>query len=274
MVSSKTANWSDGCYISGDGSNLVDLSHQWHEGMTELPFFPPIRQVAFHTIERDGIRSFQNQLVESCGTHCEAPGHILADAPTMDQVPLPWLIGPAVVVDLRQQCADNADYKLSVADLENWEARHGRIPDKAWLIMQSGWSGRWNSDRFLNLDAQKRDHYPGFDPDAAAWLVRNDRHIVGIATECFSPEGGSASRSPAPEQASNETAEPAVAHGRRPRLPVRNELLPVWNTLVIANLANVEKLPERGAWLVVGALAFRGGAGGQARVFGVLPQAG
>ena len=137
--------WSDGCYLRGDGSNLVDLSHTWHEGMSELPFFPPLIQEPFHTIERDGIRSFRNHLSESCGTHCEAPGHILADAPTIEQVPVPWLIGPAVVVDVQAKCAANPDYKLAVTDLETWEARNGRIPDKAWLIMNSGWSQRWNT---------------------------------------------------------------------------------------------------------------------------------
>jgi hypothetical protein len=36
-------------------------------------------------------------------------------------------------------------------------------------------------------------------------------------------------------------------------------------------MANVYKLPEAGAWIIVGVIPFRGGAAGQARVFGVLP---
>ena len=47
--------------------------------------------------------------------------------------------------------------------------------------------------------------------------------------------------------------------GRRPAIPVRNELLPIWNTLVISNMANVYKLPEAGAWIIVGVIPFRGG---------------
>jgi kynurenine formamidase len=256
-----------GCFIRADGSNLINLSHDWHQGMTELPFFPPMRQEAFHTLQRDGIRSFSNHLSESCGTHCEAPGHVLADAPTIEQVPVTSLIGPAVVVDVEARCAANPDYKLSIDDLAAWERRHGRIPDGGWLIMRSGWHRRWNSDAFLNLDAQRRDHYPGFEPAAARWLVENQRHIVGIGTECFSPEGGSAAR----DASAPTTEDSAGSHGRRPRLPVRHELLPVWNTLVLANLAQVDRLPEAGAWLIVGVIAFRGGSGGQARVFGVLP---
>jgi kynurenine formamidase len=262
MLQDPRAPWLNGCTIKPDGSNIVDLSHDWHEGMEELPFFPPMKQQPFHTHERDGILSSINHLSESCGTHCEAPGHIIPGAPTIDQIPLSGLIGPAAVVDVRAQCAANPDYKLSIEDLTNWEKRHGRIPDKAWLVMQSGWSARWGTPGFLNLDANSKDHYPGFEPSAARWLVENDRHIVGIATECFSPEGGTASRSGAGSVKSD---------GRAPRLPVRQELLPVWHTLVLSNLANTATLPEVGAWLMVGVIHFKGGSGGQARVFGVTP---
>ena len=54
----------EGCFISGDGSNLVDLSHTWHAGMSELPFFPPLEITPFHTFENDGIRSAQIRLME------------------------------------------------------------------------------------------------------------------------------------------------------------------------------------------------------------------
>ena len=64
-----------------------------------------------------------------------------------------------------------------------------------------------------------------------------------------------------------------AAHtGRRPQLPVRQALLPQWNTLVVSNLANADRLPEAGAWLIVGVLTFRGGSGSPARVLGVLPR--
>jgi kynurenine formamidase len=102
----------------------------------------------------------------------------------------------------------------------------------------------------------------------------------------MSPEGGSATR--AFEQSekrdrrartkewANTTKEslmvPAKKHaGKLPFTPVRNELLPMWNTLVLSNLANVARLPETGAWIIVGVIPFRGGSGGQARVFGILP---
>jgi kynurenine formamidase len=190
------------------------------------------------------------------------------------------------VINIREKCDGNPDYKLGVKDLEGWELNHGRIPDNSWLIMYSGWAEKWETLAFFNSDKDGKDHYPGFDPAAMRWLVENNRHIIGIATECMSPEGGSASR--VSEQNEKRDMRAGTKEwdittkeglmvgtkkhaGKMPFTPVRNELLPVWNTLVLSNLANVVRLPEAGAWIIVGVIPFRGGSGGQARVFGILP---
>jgi len=272
--------------IHGHGSNLVDLSHDWHEGMTQPSFFPPMVQEPFDTIDNDGVMSFYNHLLESCGTHCEAPAHVLSGAPTIDKIPPSWLTGPAVVINIRKECDRNPNYKLGVSDLKGWELNHGRIPDHSWLIMCSGWGERWETPAFFSSDKEGKDHYPGFDPTAMRWLVKNNRHIVGIATECMSPEGGSATRASEQNERNDRGERPKEQEdtikgglrvgskkhaGKMPFTPVRNELLPAWNTLVLSNLANVARLPEAGAWIIVGVIPFRGGSGGQARVFGVLP---
>ena len=280
------SRWLEGCLIRADGSNLVDLSHDWHEGMTQPGFFPPMIQEPFDTIDEDGVMSFYNHLLESCGTHCEAPAHVLPGAPTIDKIPLSWLMGPAVVINIRENCNGNPDYKLGVKDLKGWEMKHGRIPNNSWLVMYSGWAEKWETPGFFNTDKDRKDHYPGFDPVAMRWLIENNRHIIGIATECMSPEGGSATRASEQNKKRNMRANKkeldkaaqgdpmagtkAIA-GKRPAIPVRNELLSAWNTLVLSNLANVAKLPEAGAWIIVGVIPFRGGSGGQARVFGILP---
>jgi kynurenine formamidase len=285
MLPKAMRGWLEGCYIKADGSNVVDLSHDWHEGMTQPAFFPPMIHEGFDTIEKDGVLSFYNHLLESCGTHCEAPAHVISGAPTIEKIPLSWLIGPAAVINIRDKCEMNPDYKLSVSDLNNWEMQYDRIPDHSWLIMSSGWTDRWDTPAFFNTDNDLKDHYPGFDPAAMRWLVKNNRHIIGIATECMSPEGGSAARALEPSVKMNTTAktwereklqdtspvENKTHPGRRPAIPARNELLPIWNTLVISNMANVYKLPEASAWIIVGVIPFRGGSAGQARVFGVLP---
>lgn len=79
---------------------------------------------------------------EHGGTHMDAPIHFSESGATADEVPLASLVGPAVVVDVSAKAAADSDYRLAVADLEAWEADHGRIPAGAIVLMRSGWGAR------------------------------------------------------------------------------------------------------------------------------------
>ena len=64
---------------------------------------------------------------EHGGTHIDAPVHFAEGHQTVDKIPLDRLIGSAVVVDVTQQSAGNADYQVSVADFQRFEQEHGAI---------------------------------------------------------------------------------------------------------------------------------------------------
>ncbi len=57
---------------------------------------------------------------EHIGTHLDAPIHWISgrDGDDVSQIPVQRLIGPAAVLDLTAQVADNPDYLLEVADVE------------------------------------------------------------------------------------------------------------------------------------------------------------
>ena len=55
----------------------------------------------------------------------------------MDALDPADFVGPVVVLDCVAEAARNEDYELSIADVENWEARHGRIPEHAWVLMRN-----------------------------------------------------------------------------------------------------------------------------------------
>src|SRR5215831_808176 len=63
-------------------------------------------------------------MAEHGGTHMDAPIHFAQGKRAADEVPVQQLIGPAVVIDVRAQSAKDADYRLTVADLEAWEKQH------------------------------------------------------------------------------------------------------------------------------------------------------
>ena len=41
------------------------------------------------------------------------------------------------------QAAKDPDYRLTRADVTDWEARHGRIPRGAMVVLRTGWASRW-----------------------------------------------------------------------------------------------------------------------------------
>src|SRR6185295_7544851 len=82
-------------------------------------------------------------MAEHGGTHMDAPIHFAEGKASADAVPLSSSIGPAVVIDVRQQAAADRDYRLTIADITGWEARYGRIPTGAIVIMYSGWGIYW-----------------------------------------------------------------------------------------------------------------------------------
>ena len=69
---------------------------------------------------------------EHTGTHFDAPIHWVSGRHlpnnATDTIPVEHMIAPAVVLDCSRQVAEDADYLLSRAFVEAWEAEHGRIP--------------------------------------------------------------------------------------------------------------------------------------------------
>lgn len=189
-------------------------------------------------------------LAEHGGTHMDAPIHFGRDKDTADQVPLRAGIGPAVVVDVRRQAAADRDYCLTVADLAAWEAEHGRIPPGAIVVMFSGWGQYWgNRKRYLGTDRQGDTanlHFPGFSSEAAEFLVAQ-RDVAAIAVDTASIDHGP----------STDFAVHRIINGA--------------NKPAFENVANVDRLPARGATFIALPMKIAGGSGGPTRIVAQLP---
>ena len=168
------------------------------------------------------------------------PGGVRA---TVAQIPPRNLIGLAIVVDISASAARQADYRASLQDLQSWERKYGRIPRRAIVLLYTGWSRRWEDPaRYLNMDPQGVRRVPGFSPGAVAFLAA-DREILGVGSDAVAPEPG-------------------------PGDPVLGKLRPgAWQLL---NLTNLERLPNKGAKLVIAPLRLEAAAA-PARVVAILP---
>jgi kynurenine formamidase len=191
------------------------------------------------------------ELGEHTGTHFDAPIHWVTgrDGEDVASVPPAKLVGPACVVDVTARVAEDPGYLIGVADLEAWEAAHGRMPDGSWVLLRTGWGARAaDADAFLNAGPDG-PVTPGPDVAAARWLA-TERGVAGLGVETVGTDAG-------------------AAGGFDPPFPAHNLLLGA-GRYGLTQLANLDQLPAAGALLVVAPLRLVDGTGSPARVLALV----
>jgi len=226
---------------------VQDLTHVLHPGFPSFnpAFFPKMERKVFVNIKKDGFYGNVLTYWEHSGTHMDAPHHFVEGRWFVHQIPAGRLIGPAVVIHIHERAMSDADAQVTPADIRAYERRHGRIPRGAIVLMHSGWESRVNStDAYRNADAKGVMHFPGFHPEATELLVK-ERTISGIGVDTLSLDYG--------RSADFKTHVTVLGANR-------------WG---LENVANLAKIPPRGATLFVGAPKVAEGSGGPTRVVAV-----
>jgi kynurenine formamidase len=246
-----------GAATNGGGSpldrlGLVSLSHLNDPATTLLfPGDPAFELETIATIENDGYYLQFVREGEHTGTHWGAPGHFNAGEPLADDLDITDLFLPAVKIDVRDKCAKNADYALSVKDVQAWEKKYGRIADESMVIMWTGWEAKWGTQAFFNFDADQTMHQPGFAPETVQWLIDTGRigYNGGTGIDTFGPDLGT-----------DETYASSLLVYQRHRISLEI-------------LANLSTLPATGAHILCGGHINKAGAGSTALIYGVIPPA-
>jgi kynurenine formamidase len=98
----------------------------------------------------------------------------------VDQLDAGELLAPVVVIDVTRKALDNPNARVEPDDLIRFERRHGRIPDRALVCMNSGWASK-AADPAASLGgpAFPDFNFPGFGIEATGWLLQR-RSPVGI----------------------------------------------------------------------------------------------
>lgn len=133
---------------------------------------------------------------EHYGTHFDTPSHFVREGVTGESIAPEQLVGPLVIIDIASRAASDANTEVTVADLEQWEWRNGRIPPGAFVAMYSDWAKRWPTPAYLNEDATRTYNFPGFGAEAARFLVE-ERDIIGIGCDSHSLDIGPSTTYPA-----------------------------------------------------------------------------
>jgi len=244
--------------VAWTDSRWVDLTHPFDERTIYWPTEKGFRlEQGTNGPTPKGYYYAANRFAsaEHGGTHLDAPRHFSAAGQTADAIPLDRLLGEAVVVDVTKPCAADPAYEVTPDDLVAWETRQGRQLVDVILLLRTGWALRW-ADRAAYLgteqvgpEAVAKLRFPGLSPLAARWLVDHRRiRAVGIDTA-------------------------SIDHGPSTRFG-SHVILCGGNVPIFENVADLDRLPEQGAFVIALPMKIAGGSGGPLRIVARLPDAG
>jgi kynurenine formamidase len=224
------------------GPKITDLGHPLAETDPTWTGTPVFKYTA---TRHDGIFAGAFQTDEHFGTHVDAPAHFVPGGWTVDQIPVLRFVRPAVRVDVRSQCAKSEDYRVTREDIISFERHNGAILPGTIVLIETGWDARWSDPVRYRNEHDGAMHFPGLSVEAANVLVERDVAAIGIDT-------------------------PSVDYGMSTAFEVHHVTLP-HNIYHIENVANLLAVPITGFTVVVAPINIKGGSGGPARLFAVVP---
>jgi kynurenine formamidase len=238
--------------LAVDEKKLVDMTYPFNEATQRWPTARGFK-LEKHTegmTEGHWYAAYDYSSAEHVGTHMDAPFHFAKGKWKVDQVPLSRTIGPGIVVDVSGKATASADYRLQVSDLHTWEKRYGRIAPGTIVLMYSGWGKFWKDrKRYFGSDKEgdtENLRFPGYSKEAAEFLVK-ERKIAAAGIDTASIDYG-ASRD-------------FIVH----------QVFGAANVPIFENVANLERLPARGATIYAAPMKIEGGTGAPLRIFAILP---
>ncbi|HEV7981619.1 MAG TPA: cyclase family protein [Xanthobacteraceae bacterium] len=193
-----------------------------------------------YTIPKDGFRATFYEMVGQYGTHVDPPAHFAENGITMDRIPLERMVLPLVVLDDTPYLAKDPNHAFSLDDLRAWEKKHGRVPRGVFAALRTDMYKDWDADpeRF------KRSPFPAWSPQTIKFLIEQ-RGVTAIGHESMDTD--------TTENMESETY--ILQHGH----------------FQIEAMANLDKVPPRGALILVTWPKVKDGLGFPARAIAILP---
>ena len=150
-----------------------DLSQPLNQDVFFWPYYPPFEVKYIKRKPEHGVNAQYIQTSNHMGTHLDAPRHFVTGGRTIDQVPLEWLYGPGVIVDLSEEMDDLGAYTPAMIE-DRVEVRTGDI-----VLLHTGWhrfaqfGETPNEERYVHL-------HPGAHPDMVEWLLEKEVRVWGV----------------------------------------------------------------------------------------------
>jgi len=152
---------------------IHDLSQILDQNSSFWPFYPPFEVKYFKRKSEHGVNAQYIATSNHMGTHLDAPKHFVTNGKTIDQLPLDWLYGEGVIVDL----SDKLD-ELGIFYPEDIEAK-AEVKNGDILFIHTG----WHKYSFHAPDGDEEKYiqrHPGPHHSIVEWLLDKKIHLWGV----------------------------------------------------------------------------------------------
>ncbi|MGH3804709.1 MAG: cyclase family protein, partial [Pseudonocardiaceae bacterium] len=236
-------------------ARYIDLTHAFGPGMPiGVGFTPPRVGPAQSAVAIPGLMkkgeafSYEKQGVgitayalptDQLGTQLDPPAHFTARGATISELPPTFAVRPLVMINIVPQVTRNAGYHATLADVQEWEKRHGPVPKGSVVMFRSDWSKHWSDPKRFT-----RRPFPGVSLEALQYL---------------------------------HTKREILFHGHEPLDTDTTENFAGESWLLrhhytqAEGVTNLDQVPEAGALILIGYAKPEGGTGGLARYVAVVP---
>lgn len=152
--------------------DLYDISVPLSPTLPIYPGDPAVTLERLTTTGNAAISVSRLTMGTHSGTHLDVPRHVRPDGAAVDEVPLNRLMGPATVLEIREE-----------GDIDRSILRRLPLQGAERLLLKTGNSRFWHQPDFCS-------DYSALSEDGAVWLVEAGVRLVGIDYLSIEPFSG------------------------------------------------------------------------------------
>ncbi|WP_227377838.1 cyclase family protein [Haladaptatus halobius] len=256
--------------IQDERTKLVDLSVGLESDSPSEPFPPSIerfdhrrgaellaerlREIGFEDVNADdfpegiGLAWEEVTAITHAGTHMDAPWHYGPtsgddESRTIDEVPLEWCVGKAIVLDFTEK---EPGSEIGIEEIETeLDTIDHSLRREDIVLIRTGLDELWGTPEYLT-------EFPGMSADATTYLVNRGVKVIGTDAYGFDKPFAEMGHRYV-ESGDEEELWPAHFAGRDAEY------------CQIEKMANLAKLPQKGATLMTFPVNVKNGSAGWVR---------
>ena len=207
---------------------IIDLTLTISNKIPTFPGSPQPNFIPWEKIKDDGYNLELLFLSSHTGTHLDAPYHFLEKGSKIHEISLKKLVSNAVLIISRKK----RNEAITKTDIQKFEKTHGKIESFSSVIFLTGWQKNLQKKYYFSKN-------PGLSASAADYLASKKVSLVGIDS-------------------------PSIDLGTDSKFSV-HQIFAKKGTLIVENLANLEKIKSSKFHLVVLPLKLKGATGSPVR---------